>query len=226
MNTIATSFFRRDIQLPALAELVGTFFLTLAALLAGTPVAVGLTLAVFVYAFGNLSGAHLNPAVTIGLVTTRHFRLGPGLVYIVAQIVGALLARLVAGLVGDLQPDYQAAGIFGEFFGFGFLMLAVAAVTTESHVPAAGSGIAIGGALLAGLLTSGGILNPAVAIAMGEVLSAATWATLLSAIAFTAFFDSSPPRACPGVNAVPIRLPRLICASWYHKIMAQFQEYV
>ena len=102
--------------------------------------------------------------------------------------MGALLARLVAGLVGDLQPDYQAAGIFGEFFGFGFLMLAVAAETTAQHVPAGGNGSAIGAALTAGLLTSKGILNPAVAIGMGETLSAATWATLLSGVAFTWLF--------------------------------------
>lgn len=190
-NAILRSFLNRNTQLAGLAELVATCFLTLAALLAPppyTPFAVGLTLMFFVYAFGTHSGAHLNPAVTLGLVTSGHFEIGQGVVYILAQIVGALVARLLAGLVGDLQPDYQAAGIFAEFLGFGFLMLTVAAVTTEKHVPSAGSGIAIGGALLAGLLTTGGILNPAVAIAMGETLSAATWATLVSGIAFTALY--------------------------------------
>ncbi len=48
--------------------------------------------------------------------------------------MGAILARIVAGLVGDLAPEYQAAGVFAEFFGFGFLMLAVAAVY-DTFVP-------------------------------------------------------------------------------------------
>ena len=49
----------------ALAELVGTFFLTLAALISGTPYIVGVTLGVFVYAIGAISGCNLNPAVSL-----------------------------------------------------------------------------------------------------------------------------------------------------------------
>lgn len=185
----------------ALAELVGTFFLTLVALTVAppvTPYAVGLTLLVFVYAIGGLSGCHINPAVTVGLVASRRFPLLPGVIYIVAQIAGALLARFIAqlDLVGPLAPDYQAGSTGAEFIGFGILMLTVAA-TTENKVSKSGSGIAVGGALLAGLLLSGGILNPAVAIAMEEAGSPALWMTVVSGLVFgwvfSLFERAKPP---------------------------------
>ncbi len=169
---------------PALAELVGTFFLTLAALISGTPYVVGVTLGIFVYAIGAISGCNLNPAVSLGLIVTRRLPLLVGLLYIVVQIVGASLALLLAMFTGHLATQYHAASPLLEFLGFGFLMVTVIAVSNKI-VPQAGSGIAIGGALAAGLVTSGGILNPAVAIAMGQALSPATWATLLSAVVFS-----------------------------------------
>ena len=172
----------------ASSELVGTFFLTLAALLSGTPYAVGLTLAAFVYTIGDVSGSHLNPAVTIGLMSNRSIPFSTGAFYIIAQIVGAILARLLGDFVGHLAPNYPAAGGFGEFFGFGLLMLTVAAVY-EKNVPKAGSGIAIGAALTAGLLTTKGILNPAVAIAMNQTISPAIWAPAFSGVVFTLLFD-------------------------------------
>ncbi|BDA75101.1 transmembrane water channel; aquaporin Z [Rivularia sp. IAM M-261] len=171
----------------AFAEFIGTFFLTLAALLGGTPYAAGLTLAAFVYAVGSISGAHLNPAVTIGLLVNRSITASTGTLYIAAQILGALLARSLGNLVGVLAPYYFAANSLAEFVGFGILMLTVLAVY-EKNVPSSGSGIAIGAALTAGLLISKGILNPAVAIAMNQTLSPATWATVLSAIVFTVLF--------------------------------------
>lgn len=177
----------------ALAELTGTFFLTLVALTVGppvTPYAVGLTLLVFVYAIGSLSGCHINPAVTVGLVASKRFPLIEGIIYIVAQIAGAMLAKLVAGFAfaDKLAGDYKAGTTAAEFIGFGSLILTVAA-TTENRVSKAGSGIAVGGALLAGLLLSNGILNPAVAIAMGEAASPAVWATIISAVVFGLLFS-------------------------------------
>ena len=177
----------------ALAELTGTFFLTLVALTVATPVtpyAVGLTLLVFVYAIGSLSGCHINPAVTVGLVASKRFPLLEGIIYIIAQIAGALVARFIAGFgfVGKLAEDYNAGGAAAEFIGFGILILVVAA-TTENRVSKAGSGIAVGGGLLAGLLLSNGILNPAVAIAMGEFASPAVWMTVISGVVFGLLFS-------------------------------------
>ena len=193
MSKLSDDALNRQTWFAALAELVGTFFLTLVALTVAAPVtpyAVGLTLLVFVYAIGGLSGCHINPAVTVGLVASRRFPLLAGIIYIVAQIAGALLARVIVQVdgVGTLASDYQAGTIGAEFIGFGLLMLIVAA-TTENKVTKAGSGIAVGGALLAGLLLSGGILNPAVAIAMEEAGSPALWATVISGIAFAGLYS-------------------------------------
>ena len=171
-----------DLHKAALAELVGTFFLTLAALISGSPFAVGLTLAAFVYAIGDISGCNINPAVTVALVTARRLSPMKGVYYIIVQIIGALLARLVAGLIAPLAPQYVAGNIFAEFFGVAFLILVV--MSAEKYIPKAGSGIAIGGALAAGLVTSKGILNPAVAIAMGQGLTQGLWAPLLAGAAF------------------------------------------
>ncbi len=163
MSTSSGSPFNKKTLLAALAELTGTFFLTLAALTVPAPVtpyAAGLTLLVFVYAVGGLSGSHLNPAVTVGLVASRRFPLVQGALYIIAQVAGALLARAIAGagMVGNLSSDYKAGSAIEEFIVFGILMLTVAS-TTEKQVSKAGSGIAVGGALLAGLLISNGVLQ-------------------------------------------------------------------
>lgn len=176
---------------PALSEFVGTFFLALAALSVPAPFtifAVGIVLLVAVYVMGPISGAHLNPAVTVGLIAARQFPFGDGILYIVAQIAAALVAKVVVSQrwIGT-WGSYSSAGIVAEFIGFGILMLAVAAVT-EKRVTAAGSGVAVGPALMAGLFISGGVLNPAVAIAMGLTTSPAVWITPLSGIAFALLY--------------------------------------
>lgn len=176
---------------PALSEFTGTFFLSLAALSVPAPftiLAVGIVLLVFVYVIGPISGAHMNPAITIGLVAARQFPIGEGVLYIFVQLAAALFARLMVsqGWIG-LFGNYSSAGVVAEFIGFGILMLAVAAVT-EKRVTAAGSGVAVGPALMAGLFISGGVLNPAVAVAMGLTTSPAVWATTLSGVAFALLY--------------------------------------
>lgn len=166
-----------------IAELIGTFFLALAALLSGSPFAIGLTLTAFVYAIGDISGCHVNPAVTVGLLTRRKLPILWGVAYILAQLVGALLARLVAALINPLPASSASGNIFAEFFGVAFLILTVMAVS-DNYVPKPASGVAIGAALAAGLVTSKGILNPAIAVAMGLPLSPGTWAALLGGLVF------------------------------------------
>ncbi len=184
--------FMKDLTKPEtyqalLAELVGTGLLTLAALLAGTPYAVALILAALVYAIGPISGAHLNPAVTLGLMVARRLPILKGALYLVVQIAGALLAAKIAPTIGDLGNP-SAGRPVGEFIGAGLLVFTVVAVS-DKWVPKAGGGVAIGAALAAGLLLSGGVLNPAVALAMGLGSTPAIWAAALGGIAFAALFD-------------------------------------
>ena len=172
-----------------LAEVVGTFFLALAAFISGGPYAVALTLGIMVYILGRVSGARLNPAVTVGLVVARHLSVLRGGLYIVAEVAGALLARLLAQYVTPLPLQFTAANTLGELLGVGFLIVAVLAVT-GGYVPQAASGLAIGGGLLAGLVTTKGILNPAIAFAMGQTTSApwALWAPIAGALLFAGIF--------------------------------------
>jgi len=212
-----------------LAELVGTFFLALAALATPAPdtaLAVGLTLAAFVYAIGDISGCNVNPAVTLGLVVTRRLPAAVGALYVVAQLAGAGLARTLApAVLGAPLPRYAAAGAGGEVVGVGFLVLTVLAVSTKA-VPKSGSGVAIGAALLAGLLTTRGVLNPAIALAMGLGLSAALWAPLVGALVLAPLAllylptDDTPPapadkkaRARTTTTKTPPATPRVTGAA-------------
>ena len=115
-----------------IAELIGTFVLVFGgcgtAVLAGDHVgylgvalAFGLTLLTMAYAIGPISGCHINPAVTIGLFVSRKIAAGDVLGYIVAQIVGGILAAsvlllIVKGLPGGYDPSIAgfAANGYGD----------------------------------------------------------------------------------------------------------------
>lgn len=170
------------------AEVVGTFLLVTAALLApsGTTFAlVGLTLAVMVVAIGKVSGAQLNPAVTTALVAARQFPLMEGLMYIGAQVVGALISMLLMTSLlksfgtpaGALTPHagYFAAELLGTFIlAFTVVRVVVSKASDAAAALAIGLALAIGIAV-AGRF-SGGVLNPAIALSLmaGGLLSAGT----------------------------------------------------
>ena len=140
----------------------------------GIALVFGLIVMAMVYATGHLSGAHLNPAVTLAFVVTRHLPRAEALAYLAAQLAGALVA---AGLLAAIWPSQPAAlgatiptvGI-GSAFAYeavltAFLMFVIMAVATDTRAVGAGAAIAIGGtvgldALFGGPIT-GASMNPA-----------------------------------------------------------------
>lgn len=139
----------------------------------GVALAFGLVIAVMIYALGHISGAHFNPAVSVGFAVGRHFPWPRVLTYSAAQltgaIVGALLLRVSLGSGADLgvtQPagDALQALAWEAAFTF-FLMLVITAVATDTRAVGEAAALAIGGtvamsAIVAGPI-SGASLNPA-----------------------------------------------------------------
>ena len=118
-----------------LAELIGTFWLVLggcgSAVLAaafpelgigfvGVALAFGLTVLTGAYALGHISGGHFNPAVSIGLWVGGRFNTKDLIPYIIAQIIGAVLAASVLYFVVSGQAGFAGTGGFASN-GFGEL---------------------------------------------------------------------------------------------------------
>lgn len=108
----------------AAAEALGTFWLVLggvgSAVLAGDRIgnlgvalAFGLTVLTMAYAIGHISGAHLNPAVTVGLATARRFPAADVVPYVIAQLVGAFVAAGVILLIAKSMPGGYIASESG-----------------------------------------------------------------------------------------------------------------
>jgi aquaporin Z len=109
----------------ALAEFFGTFWLVFggcgSAVLAaafpqlgigfvGVSLAFGLTVLTMAYAIGHISGCHLNPAVSIGLVAGKRFPASELPAYIVAQVAGAIAASGVLYIIASGKPDFALGG--------------------------------------------------------------------------------------------------------------------
>src|SRR4249919_1137104 len=128
---------------------------------------------VMIYATGHVSGAHINPAVTIGFVATRHFPARDALAYVPAQLVGAVSGALVLRAawdgtpaeLGATVPSVGASSAFVyELVMTAFLMFVIVAVATDTRAVGAAAAIAIGGtvgldALFGGPVT-GASMNP------------------------------------------------------------------
>lgn len=143
----------------------------------GIAVTFGLIVMGMIYAFGDISGAHINPAVTIAFAYAKKFPWKEVPSYVLAQLIGAFVA---SGLLWYLFPESESLGatlpqmevlkvfILEVILSF-FLMLVIINVSTGSKEIGVIAGIAIGGivlleALFAGPIT-GASMNPARSIA-------------------------------------------------------------
>jgi len=163
-----------------LAEFLGTFWLTFggcgaAVISAGYPqlgigfigvaFAFGLTVLTGVYAVGNISGGHFNPAVTVGLWVGGRFSTLYVLPYIIVQVLGAVAAAAVLKIVAEGHPDFVLGRFASNGYGdlspghytllsaaiietiLSFFFLFVILGITSPSAPAGFAGLAIGLAL-------------------------------------------------------------------------------
>lgn len=167
---------------PLIAELLGTFILTFVVLSVsksaiGIPyfvaLAAGLTLSILVLVIGATSGTHINPAVTFGLWSVKKIGTFKGILYIVAQFIGAIFAwKLYTYLIANTIPSIGTKStdwrIFtAELVGTLIFTFGLASAIYQEF-EAGKKAVTIGGSLILGVLLSSvvanGVLNPAVAL--------------------------------------------------------------
>lgn len=187
------------------AEALGTFLLAAAVITGqGQPIIIMFALAGIVLLVGAISGAHLNPAITIAALVTRRIEWVRAVGYIIAQVIGAALAFVVlsAFLEGAASDETSllyaapslfqavdlanAAGkewyvLFAEITGTAILGFAVATALRAKETITAGLTVGFGifvalivAATAAGYVTASAIINPAVAVAL-QALSWEVW---------------------------------------------------
>jgi aquaporin Z len=194
------------------AEFVGTFWLVLggcgSAVLAatfpnvgiglvGVSLAFGLTVLTMAYGIGHISGCHLNPAVTVGLLVGGRFRSSDTIPYIIAQVIGAIVAAALLYFIASGKPGFDLAGGlasngYAEHSPGGyslvsglvtetvmtFMFLIVILGSTDGRAPEGFAPIAIGFALTLIHLISIPVTNTSVnpARSTGPALVVGSWA--------------------------------------------------
>ena len=178
------------------AELIGTFALVLigcgSAVIAGEYIgflgisfAFGLTVLVMVYAIGNISGCHINPAITVAMLVAGKMKPKDAMAYIIVQCIGAIIAAGVLFVIASAQADYSLAvnGLgqngYGTLSPGGYslvacfiaeivltgLFLFVVFGSTSKDAPKGFAGVSIGFSLvlihLVGIPITGTSVNPA-----------------------------------------------------------------
>jgi glycerol uptake facilitator-like aquaporin len=184
-----------------IAEGVGAFALSFAVLLGvsvgsavpiAIPVIAGLTLGLFVYTIGSISGSHINPAVTLGVLSLKKISTRDATGYIVFQLAGGILALIIGTLVFHVSLNVSFTqtstliAFLAETIGTFFFTFGIASVVYEK-TPRDTSGWVIGGSLLLGAIIasfagSAGVLNPAVALALMLTAHSFSWVYIIAPI--------------------------------------------
>ena len=165
--------------------------------LLGVALAFGLTVLTMAFAIGHISGCHLNPAVTVGLATGRRFPWSEVIPYMIAQVVGAVVAAFVLYVIASGKEGFSLSGGFAAN-GYGahspggysltaalvaevvltFMFLMIILGATDKRAPAGFAPIAIGLGLtlihLIGIPVTNLSVNPA--RSTGPALFAGAWA--------------------------------------------------
>lgn len=143
----------------------------------GIAITFGFIVMAMIYALGNISGAHLNPAVTIAFTLAKRFQLKQLLPYVTAQIAGAILASVVLKylfptnetLSATLPAGAELQSFILEFILTFFLMFVIINVATGNKEHGMFAGLAIGSTVLLEAMFAGPIcgasMNPARSIA-------------------------------------------------------------
>ena len=194
---------------PCLAEFIGTFYLCfagIAAILSNTPavggnlgivgiaLAHGIALSIAVNAFGGISGAHFNPAVTSGFLVTGRITPGRAFAYVIAQLLGATTAagfcRVIfpaaavdaAKLGIPLPAAWASTGVVltAEFIMTYLLMTSIFGTAVDERGKAVkiggfGIGLTVAFDILAGGAVTGASMNPARSFGPALELGYWTW---------------------------------------------------
>ncbi len=176
-------------------EFIGTFLLAAAVIAGqGQPLVVLFALAAIVLIAGKISGAHVNPLITIGAWATRRINTIKAIFYIVAQVLGAMVAFMLLNAFVGTQDTLQSYGqkptlfttnpipkdkemltLAAEFIGSFIFAFSVATITSNKKNGNMAKALGVGGGLylavliagsLATLIGSSAIINPAVAFAL------------------------------------------------------------
>ena len=179
-----------------IAEALGTFTLALVVALSivgkfpvSTPVLAGLVVLLFVYSIGHMSGAHINPAITIGVWSIKKISNKDALFYVISQFIGGAVAIAVVSFTVGMPLMMVLNNwnvVIAECLGTLFFAFGIASLV-YNKTPNVMSGVVGGGSLLLGitiaaLLGSNGVLNPAVALGINSFNVAYVFAPIVGSV--------------------------------------------
>ena len=221
------NFFTKQNSAILVAEALGTAILTGTILAVtrsaiGVPyfvaLGVGLTMAMLVFMVGATSGAHVNPAVTLGLWSARKVSTVKAIAYIAAQFLGAAAAYSLynylvpSGLQNIAGPSFEWTVLVAEIVGTAIFTFGVAAAVYRGY-EGGQKAATIGGSLAVGIIIAGvasnGILNPAAALGVDSWSKAYVLGPLIGGVVgvnlFALLFADKPKTLVQKVKAAPAK---------------------